>query len=108
MKKTAFSLIVGAAALAFFTQMLWAEPPVKKFFPAEGGSKLYSSGVMVGKTYFVAGSGSALPAGGQPETFPDQARQCWKNIERTLQMAGLGLGNVVQCWIMLDDLKNYQ
>jgi 2-iminobutanoate/2-iminopropanoate deaminase len=108
MKKTIFSLIVGAVFMTFLSQVIWSEPPVRKFFPTEGGSKLYSSGVLVGKTYFVAGSGSAIQGGGQPKTFPDQVRQCWKNIETTLKMNGLGLGNVVQCWIMLDDLKNYQ
>ncbi len=81
---------------------------VKTFYPAEARSKLYSSGIMVGKTFFVAGAGSALPGGGQPETFPDQVRQCLANIRRTLNMAGLDYEHVVKAWVMLDDLNNYQ
>ncbi|MFA6471488.1 MAG: RidA family protein [Candidatus Latescibacterota bacterium] len=104
MKRWIVGLIASVMTVAFFTQLLWAEPPVKKSF---GGNNLYSSGVMVGKTFYVAGSGSVFK-GGQPKTFPDQARQCWKNIGETLKMAGLGMENVVQCWIMLDNLDNYQ
>jgi 2-iminobutanoate/2-iminopropanoate deaminase len=84
------------------------ELSTKKFFPAEATSKLYSSGVLVDKTYYVAGSGSAIPGGGQPETFPNQVRQCLKNIERYLQFAGLEMEHIVQAWVMVDDPANYR
>ena len=108
MRKFVLTVLFGAALAALLAISAFAQPPVKKFFPADSKSKLYSSGILVGKTYFVAGSGSALPGGGQPETFPDQVRQCLRNIEHTLQYNNLGLQNVVKLWVMLDDLNNYQ
>jgi 2-iminobutanoate/2-iminopropanoate deaminase len=107
MNKPLFVLANLSMLICQFT-LLPAQPPVKKFFPAEARSKLYSSGILVGKTFFVAGSGSALPGGGQPETFPDQVRQCLENIRKTLTMAGLDYEHVVKAWVMLDDLNNYQ
>lgn len=108
MRKSVFTILLGAALATALVTSSFAQPPVKKFFPAEAKSKLYSSGILVGKTFFVAGSGSALPGGGQADNFPDQVRQCLWNIERTLQYNNLSLENVVNLWVMLDDLNNYQ
>lgn len=107
MKRRTF-VFLNLAMLTGLSSIAAAQPTVKKFFPPESKSKLYSSGILVGKTYFVAGSGSAMPGGGQAATFPDQVRQCLRNIERTLQYNNLGLQNVVQLWVMLDDLNNFQ
>ncbi len=108
MRKSVLTVLFGAALAASLVTSALAQPPVKKFFPPDSKSKLYSSGILVGKTYFVAGSGSAIPGGGQRETFPDQVRQCLQNIERTLKYNNLGLENVVNLWVMLDNPNNYQ
>ncbi|MFC1694244.1 Rid family hydrolase [Candidatus Latescibacterota bacterium] len=108
MKKVAFSLLICFVMVTFFAHILYAELPVKKFFPPDSKSKLYTPGVLVGKTFYVSGHGSALPGGGQLETFPEQAGQCLRNIRRILQLAGLDMEHVVKAWVMLDDLENYQ
>ncbi|MHB9028683.1 MAG: RidA family protein [Candidatus Latescibacterota bacterium] len=101
------SALLGAALAGCLVTSSFAQA-VKTFYPAEARSKLYSSGIMVDKTFFVAGAGSAIPGGGQHETFPEQVKQCLDNIRRTLNMAGLDYEHVVKAWVMLDDLNNYQ
>jgi enamine deaminase RidA (YjgF/YER057c/UK114 family) len=106
--KPSIIYLISLALATMLAQAAAAQPPVKKFFPADSKSKLYSSGILVGHTYFVAGSGSALQGGGQPETFPDQVRQCLANIRHTLAYNGLDYKNIVQLWVMLDDPNNFE
>lgn len=108
MKPSSTAFLASLVLVAAFASTLFAQPPVKKFFPAEARSKLYSSGILVGSDFFVAGSGSALPGGGQPSTFSEQVRQCLANINTTLEMNGLGYANIVKLYVMLDDPNNFE
>ncbi len=113
MKKITVCLFTGLIMIVCVAYVFSAEPPVKKVFP-EPGSSLYYPGVLVGKTYYISGTGAALPGGGFPETYEERARQTIENIRGTLKLAGLDLENVVQAWVYLDDsdkieaVKNYE
>lgn len=77
---------------------------IRKF--ARPGSKptLYYSGVQVGKTYYVAGTGDGAPQS-PDETYRDKTKRCFESIERSLKFGGLGLENIVQAWVMLEDIE---
>ncbi len=66
----------------------------------------YSLGVLTGETLYVSGRGSAIPGGGQHETFEEQARQAMQNMQHALNEAGLGYGHVVWSNIYLDSYEN--
>ncbi len=48
------------------------------------------------QTLYISGQIPVDADGGVPEGFDDQARLVWKNIERQLAAAGMGLGNIVK------------
>lgn len=80
----------------------------KKFIHPPGSKiGMFSPGIMVGKTLYVAGKGDHIPGGGHPKTFPEQARQCLENVRSTLKLANMDMENVVKAWVVLDDLENY-
>ncbi len=107
MRHRIIGALIGAALASCLATSALAQA-VKTYYPEEARSKLYSSGIMVDKTFFVAGAGSAIPGGGgQHEAYRDQVRQCLENIRRTLNMAGLDYEHVVKAWVMLDDLNDY-
>jgi 2-iminobutanoate/2-iminopropanoate deaminase len=66
----------------------------------------YSPGILAGNTLYVSGKGDQNSDGSHPATFPEQVRQCMKNVEATLKEAGLDFRNVVMSHVFLDDPKN--
>ncbi|MBN1292080.1 MAG: RidA family protein [Candidatus Latescibacteria bacterium] len=102
MKKTTVVLSVSMMLVIVFVFNVFAEPLIKKF--ARPGPKpgLYYSGVMVGKTYYVAGTGDGRPES-PDESYAVKTKRCFASIQRSLQMANLDLANVVQAWVMLED-----
>lgn len=83
--------------------------PSKKFIaPPDSKIGLFSPGVMVGKTLYIAGKGDHIPVGGHHKTFPEQARQCLENVRATLKLAGLDMQHIVAAWVFLDDANNYE
>ena len=79
-----------------------ADDIITKFARPGPRPKLYYSGAMVGKTYYVAGTGDG--AQNVPnESYYDKAQRCFAGIQRFLTMAGLGMENIVQAWVMLED-----
>ena len=45
------------------------------------------------------------PDGSLPDTFEDQCRQCWANLEAQLTAAGMTLDNLVKVTTFLSDRK---
>ncbi|WP_296820307.1 RidA family protein [Brevundimonas sp.] len=45
------------------------------------------------------------PDGSLPDTFEDQCRQCWANVEAQLTAAGMTLDNLVKVTTFLSDRK---
>lgn len=48
------------------------------------------------RTVYVSGQIPVRPDGTTPETFSEQARQVWANIEAQLNAAGMGYENIVK------------
>ncbi|MBT4484258.1 MAG: RidA family protein [Candidatus Latescibacteria bacterium] len=65
---------------------------------------LYAPGIMVGKTLYICGHGDFKPG----EDYSVKTRGCLDGIGRTLKMAGLGFENVVQTWVMLEDMTKME
>jgi enamine deaminase RidA (YjgF/YER057c/UK114 family) len=52
---------------------------------------------------FVSGQTPVRPDGSLPDTFTEQARQAWANVDAQLRAAGMSLGNIVKATIFLAD-----
>ncbi len=102
MKKTVAVLSVSMLLVTVFVFNAFAEPLVKKFARPGPRPELYYSGVMVDKTYYVAGSGDGRPEN-LDESYKVKTQRCFASIQRSLKMADLDLENVVQAWVMLED-----
>lgn len=57
------------------------------------------------RTLFISGQIPVDADGGVPESFEEQARLAWKNIERQLSAAGMTLENIVKHTTFLSDRK---
>ncbi|WZP00744.1 RidA family protein [Isosphaeraceae bacterium EP7] len=68
----------------------------------------YSPGILAGDTLYVSGKGDQLPDKTHPATFEEQFRQTMKNVQTTLNQAGLDFKNVVMSHVFLDDSKNLE
>ena len=101
------TVLLMTAALGF-TQILYSQLPAKKFIHAPGTKiGLFSPGVMVGKTLYIAGKGDHIPGGGHPENFAGSVRQCLDNVRSTLKLANMDMEHVVKSWVVLKDLNDY-
>lgn len=73
-----------------------------------GGFTLpFSSAVRVGDILYLSGQIGALPDGSLPEGIEAQARQAMANVGEVLGEAGLGLGDVFHCLVMLADMDEW-
>ncbi|WP_144299590.1 RidA family protein [Elioraea rosea] len=54
---------------------------------------------------FVSGQIPVSASGEVPESFEEQARLAWRNVERQLVAAGMTLGNIVKHTTFLSDRK---
>lgn len=68
----------------------------------------FSPGILAGDTLYVSGKGDQLPGGGHPATFEEQVRQSLKNVESTLNQAGLDFRHVVMSHVFLDKYENLE
>ena len=97
------ALLTGTVLITCFTRVALTEPQIIKYARPGPQPKLYYSGVMVDKTYYVAGSGDGRPES-PDESYREKTRRCFKSIQRSLKMAGLDLENIGQAWVILEDL----
>ena len=99
-----FAITVVASCVAF-VHLLSAELPVKKFLTSDGSRPrgLFASGLMIGKTVYIAGKGDYRPN----EDFPAKVRNCLAEVEKTLKVGGLNLSHVVSAHCYLEDPENY-
>jgi 2-iminobutanoate/2-iminopropanoate deaminase len=76
--------------------------------PMLGEQRLpFSDAVRVGDMFFLSGQIGNRPDGTLPKGIEAQARQAMDNIEAVLKKQGLGLGDVVKCTVMLDDMAEW-
>ena len=102
MKKTVIIMLAISFMLTVCISAFSEDFQIKKFARPGPAPKLFYSGAMVGKTYYVAGTGDGaqkIPN----ESYYDKTQRCFSSINRSLEMAGLGLENIVQAWVMLED-----
>jgi len=77
----------------------------KAFEPME---RSYSQACLVEaprRWLFVSGQTPTDEAGAAPEAFEDQCRLAWRNVERQLTAAGMGLDDLVKVTVFLADRR---
>ena len=73
-----------------------------------GGFTLpFSAAVRVGDVLYLSGQIGARADGSLPDGIEAQARQLMANVEAVLAEAGLGLGDVFHCLVMLADMAEW-
>jgi reactive intermediate/imine deaminase len=74
--------------------------------PAPAGP--YSHAVRAGDMIYLAGQGPFDPeTGKQPETFKEQVRLTFENLERTARSAGASLADAVRIGVYLRDMDDF-
>ena len=74
--------------------------------PAPAGP--YSHAVRAGDMIYLAGQGPFDPeTGNQPETFKEQVRLTFENLERTARSAGASLADAVRIGVYLRDMDDF-
>jgi 2-iminobutanoate/2-iminopropanoate deaminase len=69
----------------------------------------YSHAVRAGNTIYLAGQGPFDPqTGEQPESFEDQVRLTFENLERTARAAGGSLADAVRIGVYLVDMDDFE
>ena len=104
--KRAFLVAVTSAVMAVgLAEQSLGQIPAKRFITPDGKRPggLFTSGLMVGDTVYIAGKGDYRP----DEDFPGKVRNCLNEIRKTLQLAGLDLEHVVKSYCYLEDPENY-
>jgi reactive intermediate/imine deaminase len=67
----------------------------------------FSGGVMVGNTFYVAGTIGLLPDQTVPETAQEEARIVMTNVQNTLEAAGLTMDDLVSVQVYSSDVADY-
>jgi 2-iminobutanoate/2-iminopropanoate deaminase len=68
----------------------------------------YSHAVRAGDMIYLAGQGPFDPeTGKQPETFKEQVRLTFENLERTARSAGASLADAVRIGVYLRDMDDF-
>jgi 2-iminobutanoate/2-iminopropanoate deaminase len=67
----------------------------------------FSGGVMVGNTFYVAGTIGLLPDQTVPETAQEEARIVLTNVRNTLEAAGLTMDDLVSVQVYSSDVADY-
>ncbi|HEX8064101.1 MAG TPA: RidA family protein [Allosphingosinicella sp.] len=82
--------------------------PAAEAARAGGFTLPFSAAVRVGDIVYLSGQIGALPDGSLPDGIEAQARQVMANVGAVLAEAGLGLGDVFHCLVMLADMEEWQ
>ena len=82
-----------------------AQVSVKKYVTADGKRPggIFAPGVLVDKTLYISGKGDYRP----DEDFPEKTRNCLREVEAVLKMAGLDMRHVVKSFCYLEDPEKY-
>lgn len=65
--------------------------------------ELYSPAIQVGKTLYIAGTGDGRPTS-DTESYDVKTIRCLESIRSKLALAGLDYRNIVQAWVMFEDM----
>ncbi len=89
------------------TCIAYADPKGVKHYGTVNPGFPFTPAVRGGDMVYVSGKGDHLPGGGHPATFEEQVRQCMRNVESSLKLAGLDLRHSVMMHVFLDNHENY-
>jgi enamine deaminase RidA (YjgF/YER057c/UK114 family) len=106
MKRAHLLVLAPVAMLLSFAQAADAQNPVKRFATKDGkrpSGRMFTDGVMVGNTLYVAGKGDYRPNA----EFPEKVRNCLGEVRKTLQAVGLDMQHVVKSFVYLEDRDKY-
>jgi 2-iminobutanoate/2-iminopropanoate deaminase len=67
----------------------------------------FSSGVLVGKTLYIAGTTGVDPSTKAPVTAQEEARLVMNSVKQTVEQAGLTMDDIVSLQVFCTDLANY-
>lgn len=68
----------------------------------------HSPGILVGDTLYLSGQSGQFDDGGYPGSMEDEVEQCFRNMDRILQAAGMSLADVVSTYVFLLDMDHYE
>lgn len=107
--KLALAIATGVLIMSSPADAAPVRPPVEHLGkPALGGRPLpFSSAVRVGDVLYLSGQMGFRDDGTLAEGMEGQARQALENIRAVLAGAGLGLGDVFHCTVMLADMAQW-
>ena len=89
------------------------EPPVRERHyvnprtAADADVPPFSGGVMVGDTFYVAGTIGLLPDQTVPDTAQEEARLVMTSVQNTLEAAGLTMDDLVFVQVYSSDVADY-
>jgi 2-iminobutanoate/2-iminopropanoate deaminase len=81
--------------------------PAAEAARAGGFTLPFSAAVRVGDVLYLSGQIGARADGSLPDGIEAQARQVMANVEGVLADAGLGMGHVFHCLVMLADMAEW-
>ena len=81
--------------------------PAAEAARAGGFTLPFSAAVRVGDIVYLSGQIGARPDGSLPDGIEAQSRQVMANVGAVLEEAGLGLGDVFHCLVMLADMAEW-
>ncbi len=108
-----FSILVALIALPACTEVALDMAPqqersyVSPRSAADPDVPPFSGGVMVGNTFYVAGTIGLGPNQTVPETAQEEARIVLTNVQNTLEAAGLTMDDLVSVQVYASDVGDY-
>ena len=105
MKRFALLFLLCLVVTPFFSQLMNAQLPEKKFATKDGSRPggLFAPGVMIGKTLYISGKGDYRP----DESYPEKTRNCLNEVRKVLQVAGMDMENIVTSFCYLEEPERY-
>jgi len=103
LKNSKLYFIATIICMLFAVSFAAGDEFIKKYSRQGSKPKLYYPGIMVGKTYFVAGTGDGTPENSKEDYYTKTIR-CISGIQRSLKLADIDLQNIVHTWVMLEDI----
>ncbi|MFM9887266.1 MAG: RidA family protein [Burkholderiales bacterium] len=84
-----------------------AAPPQVEYFREPGSQLPFSTAVRVGDVVYLSGQIGNNADGSIPQEFADQARVTMDNIASAAKQAGVGMGSIFKCLVMIQDMSRW-
>jgi len=97
-------------ALGLIPLLAWAQHPTRSYLNSPTAQQRhlpFSSGVVVGNTLYIAGTLGSDPGAKTPITAEEESRRVMSGIQRTVQQAGMTMGDLVWVQVFCTNLADY-